>query len=240
MIPLQFASNKYSKSWTVISNTKNEEAPPDAQDQLDGWDFDDGIVLETQIAMPLEQSGSMGLCFSLNFILTKRFFVHKSSRVVSYHLNTSKVQELGTLDVSVTELENTYSRTQHAGCGTCLKTIEWLIKGQLTWMVLENIDVGFFVTFIICACNLSIRTCCNKDQSCISSFISLLPHHAFLLFLGGRTYKRQKKEMGKTGYSFIRMACSRRSHTHTRVYEHTHAHYLRAYLRKIESANHQG
>jgi hypothetical protein len=41
----------------------------------------------------------------------KRFFVHKSSRVVSYHLNTSKVQELGTLDVSVTELENTFPYT---------------------------------------------------------------------------------------------------------------------------------
>jgi hypothetical protein len=92
MIPLQFASNKYSKSWTVISNTKNEEAPPDAQDQLDGWDFDDGIVLETQIAMPLEQSGSMGLCFSLNFILAKAMFGwYRLVLVVVVVFNTSKL-----------------------------------------------------------------------------------------------------------------------------------------------------
>ncbi|PVH36824.1 hypothetical protein PAHAL_6G176300 [Panicum hallii] len=107
---LQFA-NKYSKPWTTVDdyNTK-DEAP--AQDQLDGWDSDDGIVLEiTDNKQATTTDWSFGNVF-LGFHPYKEIaFFDVSSGVgfVSYHLNTSKVQELGTFHI--TELENVFPYT---------------------------------------------------------------------------------------------------------------------------------
>lgn len=105
-IPLHFP-NKYSKPWTVSCK---EEA--DEQEELDEWDFDDGIVFETK-DNKANKPYWYGMVF-LGFHPYKEivfFCVHssRSSRVVSYHLNTLKVQELGTLDV--TEMESSFPYT---------------------------------------------------------------------------------------------------------------------------------
>jgi hypothetical protein len=107
---LQFA-NKYSKPWTTVDdyNTKDEAH---AQDQLDGWDFDDGIVLEiTDNKQATTIDWAYGIVF-LGFHPYKEiafFHVLSGVGVVSYHLNTSKVQELGTFHI--TELESLFPYT---------------------------------------------------------------------------------------------------------------------------------
>jgi len=85
----------YSTSWIVNYQEDVSEVQP--EDESD-WDFDSGIVLhETKDKVA---TGNATMLF-LGFHPYKKiafFLLSRSSRVVSYHLNTSKVQELGILD----------------------------------------------------------------------------------------------------------------------------------------------
>ncbi|CAN6215821.1 unnamed protein product [Urochloa humidicola] len=100
-IPVHPFAREYSIQWTM--NYKKEAS---AQDELDDeWNFDNGIILETidnnKPNKPYEQYDMVFLGFHPYKEIV--FFCVKScvsSRAVSYHLNTSKVQDLGTLDVT--------------------------------------------------------------------------------------------------------------------------------------------
>ena len=80
--------------WVNYQKDVSEVQPEDESD----WDFDSGIVLhETKDKVA---TGNATMLF-LGFHPYKKiafFLLSRSSRVVSYHLNTSKVQELGILD----------------------------------------------------------------------------------------------------------------------------------------------
>ncbi|CAN6176992.1 unnamed protein product [Urochloa humidicola] len=109
-IPVHPFAHGYIKQWTM---NHKKEAP--AHEELDDeWDFDDGVVLETiDNNKPNEPYGQYGMVF-LGFHPYKEivFFCVKScvsSRAVSYHLNTSKVQDLGTLDVTKEESSFPYT-----------------------------------------------------------------------------------------------------------------------------------
>ncbi|CAN6200674.1 unnamed protein product [Urochloa humidicola] len=105
-IPVHPFSDEYSKQWTM-----NYKKRTPAQDELDDeWDFDDGIVLETiDNNKPNEPYGQYDMVF-LGFHPYKEIvFFCVSSRAVSYHLNTSKVQDLG--EVDVTEMESSFPYT---------------------------------------------------------------------------------------------------------------------------------
>ncbi|RLN22052.1 uncharacterized protein C2845_PM07G22010 [Panicum miliaceum] len=87
-------TDRYSTPWIVNYQTDVSEVQP--EDESD-WDFDSGIALhETKDKV----ATSYARMFFLGFHPYKKiaFFLLSSSRVVSYHLNTSKVQELGILN----------------------------------------------------------------------------------------------------------------------------------------------
>ncbi|CAL5049887.1 unnamed protein product [Urochloa decumbens] len=109
-IPVHPFAREYSKQWT-----KNYKKAAPGHDELnDEWDFDDGIVLESiDNNKPKEPYGQycMGFlgfhpCKEIVFFCVKSY---ASSRAVSYHLNTSKVQDLGKLDVMETETSFPYT-----------------------------------------------------------------------------------------------------------------------------------
>ncbi|KAF8696152.1 hypothetical protein HU200_037046 [Digitaria exilis] len=98
-IPLHHFANKYSKSWTVARY--NQESP--VQDEIDEWDFDDGIILKTTDNKSHKPRWLYAMVF-LGFHPYKEIvFFCISSMALSYHLNTSKVQVLGSLHVTETE-----------------------------------------------------------------------------------------------------------------------------------------
>lgn len=99
-IPLRPFANKYSKPWTVTPRY-NMEAP--AQDKVDEWDFDDGIVLKSTDNKSDEPCWPYAMVF-LGFHPYKEIvFLCVSSMALCYHLNTSKVQVLGSLQVTERE-----------------------------------------------------------------------------------------------------------------------------------------
>ncbi|RLM98373.1 uncharacterized protein C2845_PM06G01800 [Panicum miliaceum] len=107
----KFASNigdGYARPW-VVDYEAEEEAP--TQDEPDEWDFDNGTILEaaTDDKVPTDFCKIIFLGFHPSKEIA---FFSVSATAVSYHLNTSKVQELGMLYVP-----------QHAGWGTYPKTI---------------------------------------------------------------------------------------------------------------------
>lgn len=84
-------TDRYSTPWIVNYQKDVSEVQP--EDESD-WDFDSGIVLhETKDKV----ATGYAKMFFLGFHPYKKiaFFLLSSSRVVSYHLNTSMVQELG-------------------------------------------------------------------------------------------------------------------------------------------------
>ncbi|CAN6328353.1 unnamed protein product [Urochloa humidicola] len=106
-IPLcHFANDEYNEPWTVAHHDK--EAPL-TQDELDEWDFDDGIILKTTDNKSDEPCWSYAIVF-LGFHPYKEIiFFCISSTALSYHLNTSKVQVLGSLHI--TEMERSFPYT---------------------------------------------------------------------------------------------------------------------------------
>nr|CAB3464903.1 unnamed protein product [Digitaria exilis] len=86
--------NKYSRPWIVNYVKDVKEAQVEEESE---WDFDNGIVLETKAKVETDHQET----FFLGFHPYKEiaFFWVSHTRVVSYHLNSSKVQELGILHV---------------------------------------------------------------------------------------------------------------------------------------------
>ncbi|CAL4908765.1 unnamed protein product [Urochloa decumbens] len=86
--------NKYSSPWIVnyVNNVKEAQAEGESE-----WDFDNGMILETKAMVETHHQET----FFLGFHPYKEiaFFWVSRTRVVSYHLNSSKVQELGILHV---------------------------------------------------------------------------------------------------------------------------------------------
>jgi hypothetical protein len=88
--------NSFSRPW--ILNYVTEEAIRRAQEEEEEleWDFENGIILETK---DKAEAHHLNNIYFIGFHPYKEiaFFWVSSSRVISYHLNTSKVQELGIL-----------------------------------------------------------------------------------------------------------------------------------------------
>ncbi|XP_052141402.1 uncharacterized protein LOC127761195 isoform X2 [Oryza glaberrima] len=86
--------NSFSRPW--ILNYVTEEAIRRAQEEELEWDFENGIILETK---DKAEAHHLNNIYFIGFHPYKEiaFFWVSSSRVISYHLNTSKVQELGIL-----------------------------------------------------------------------------------------------------------------------------------------------
>jgi len=88
-------TDRYSTPWIV--NYQKDVSEVQLQDESD-WDFDSGIVLhETKDKVATSYASMLFLGFH-PYKKIAFFLLSRSSRVVSYHLNTSKVQELGILD----------------------------------------------------------------------------------------------------------------------------------------------
>uniref|UniRef100_A0A0E0CFM8 F-box domain-containing protein n=1 Tax=Oryza meridionalis TaxID=40149 RepID=A0A0E0CFM8_9ORYZ len=88
--------NSFSRPW--ILNYVTEEAIRRAQEEEEEleWDFENGIILETK---DKAEAHHLNNIYFIGFHPYKEiaFFWVSSSRMISYHLNTSKVQELGIL-----------------------------------------------------------------------------------------------------------------------------------------------
>ncbi|KAF0889825.1 hypothetical protein E2562_033216 [Oryza meyeriana var. granulata] len=87
--------NRFSKPWILFNSVTQEEIQRAQEEKLE-WDFENGVILETKDKM---DEASYPVISFLGFHPYKEiaFFWVSISRVVSYHLNTSKVQELGIL-----------------------------------------------------------------------------------------------------------------------------------------------
>ena len=85
--------NRYNKPWIVI-NDKVDMKEARAEEQFE-WNFEDGAILETKDSVETYDQET----FFLGFHPYKEivFFCLSRARAVSYHLNTSMVQELGIL-----------------------------------------------------------------------------------------------------------------------------------------------
>jgi len=85
--------NRYNKPWIVI-NDKVDMKEARAEEQFE-WNFEDGAILETKDSVETYDQET----FFLGFHPYKEivFFCLSRARAVSYHLNSSKVQELGIL-----------------------------------------------------------------------------------------------------------------------------------------------
>jgi hypothetical protein len=101
-IPFQYFAEEYSKPWTVKDKKPEASAHQEFDDE---WDFDGGTILETaNSSKPNEPSFWQYSMDFLGFHPYKEIaFFHladsRPPRAVSYHLNTSKVQELGPLSL---------------------------------------------------------------------------------------------------------------------------------------------
>ncbi|CAN6333167.1 unnamed protein product [Urochloa humidicola] len=104
-IPLRHFANEYNRPWTVARFDK--KAPP-AQD--DEWDFDDGIILKTTDNKPDKPCWSYAMVFVGLHPYREIIFFCISSTALSYNLNTSKVQVLGSL-LHMTETERVFPYT---------------------------------------------------------------------------------------------------------------------------------
>ena len=88
---------KISQTFTPMDNYQEDVSEVQHEDESD-WDFDSGIVLhETKDKVATSYASMLFLGFH-PYKKIAFFLLSSSSRVVSYHLNTSKVQELGILD----------------------------------------------------------------------------------------------------------------------------------------------
>ncbi|TVU27457.1 hypothetical protein EJB05_30068, partial [Eragrostis curvula] len=89
-------NDRYNRPWIVNENGQRVNEARAQDDQFE-WDFDNGIILPvTKDDKVITYSNDIVF---LGFHPYKEiaFFLVSSSRVVSYHLNTSRVQELGIL-----------------------------------------------------------------------------------------------------------------------------------------------
>jgi len=87
---------EYGVDGPWILNYEEKEAQPTAQEEeFAEWDFDNAVtVLETETN---DKTGSIDF---LGFHPYKDIsFLFISNRVISYHLNSSKVQDLGTINI---------------------------------------------------------------------------------------------------------------------------------------------
>ncbi|KAL6875662.1 hypothetical protein ACP4OV_013175 [Aristida adscensionis] len=92
-----FDHDKHSKPWVIINYYKHDvmkEAP--TEDEFE-WDFDDGIILPETEDMEAGEESFEIVFLGFHPYEEIAFFLLPSDTVVSYHLNTLKVQELGIL-----------------------------------------------------------------------------------------------------------------------------------------------
>ncbi|XP_039802692.1 uncharacterized protein LOC120666811 [Panicum virgatum] len=121
--PTRHFASGYNKPWIVVHhNHNNIPSTHPAQEEDDRiiefddneWDFDDGgVILETKDDEATRQ-GSYHMPSFLGFHPYKEialFFTMSTRRVLCYQLNTSKVQELGILDIPADMLETFFLYT---------------------------------------------------------------------------------------------------------------------------------
>jgi hypothetical protein len=88
-----YDNDRYSRPWIV--NGKEHANEAQADDEFE-WDFDDGITLPETNDNEVKTSDAVFLGF--HSYKESAFFLISYSRVVSYHLKTLRVQELGILN----------------------------------------------------------------------------------------------------------------------------------------------